>query len=84
MPTSTVRGSSRERANTELFEDVTCPFCGILCDDLEVKRSGEILEVVKSGCGRSKAGFERKLPPSSPRFGARTCPSARRLPKPPS
>jgi formylmethanofuran dehydrogenase subunit B len=74
MPISTAPGSSRERANTELFKDVTCPFCGILCDDLEVERSGEILEVVKSGCGRSKAGFERKLPPSSPQIRGKDVP----------
>ena len=66
MPTSNARNATGERAPSELFENVTCPFCGMLCDDLEVERSGDTLKVRKNGCGRAVAGFERKLPPSSP------------------
>jgi formylmethanofuran dehydrogenase subunit B len=64
MPTSPARQASR--ASSELYENVTCPFCGMLCDDLEIERSGTGLKVLKGGCGRSVVGFERKLPPSSP------------------
>jgi formylmethanofuran dehydrogenase subunit B len=39
----------------------------MLCDDLEVERNGDALKVLKNGCGRSVAGFERNLPPSSPK-----------------
>jgi formylmethanofuran dehydrogenase subunit B len=66
MPTSTARKAMDERAPTELFEHVTCPFCGMLCDDLEVERSGTTLTVLKNGCPRAVAGFERVLPPSAP------------------
>jgi formylmethanofuran dehydrogenase subunit B len=66
MANSIARKSSGERAASELFHDVTCPFCGMLCDDLEIERNGTNLTVRKNGCGRSVAGFERKLPEASP------------------
>ncbi|MGH6737045.1 MAG: formylmethanofuran dehydrogenase [Methyloceanibacter sp.] len=53
-------------ASPELFENVACPFCGMICDDLAVERTDKGLKVRKAGCGRAIAGFERKLPPSSP------------------
>jgi formylmethanofuran dehydrogenase subunit B len=68
MPNSPARPAGRERAKSELFEHVTCPFCGMLCDDLEIERTGETLKVLKNGCGRAIAGFERKLPPASPQI----------------
>jgi formylmethanofuran dehydrogenase subunit B len=71
MPNSIVRDAANERAETEIYENVTCPFCGILCDDLKVERTGHSLKVLKNGCGRSTAGFERKLPPSSPQIGGK-------------
>jgi formylmethanofuran dehydrogenase subunit B len=52
--------------DTELFENVACPFCGMLCDDLEIERSAGALKVRKGVCGRAAAGFERKLPPARP------------------
>lgn len=68
MPNFTARQAGRERAKSELFEHVTCPFCGMLCDDLEVERTGDTLKVLKNGCGRAIAGFERILPPASPQI----------------
>jgi formylmethanofuran dehydrogenase subunit B len=65
MPTSTARKAG-ERAPSELFEHVACPFCGMLCDDLEVERTGDTIKVLKNGCPRAEAGFERVLPPSAP------------------
>jgi formylmethanofuran dehydrogenase subunit B len=72
MPTSTARNVSGERAPSELFENVTCPFCGLLCDDLEVGRSGQVLEMRKNGCAKAVAGFERLLPASSPQVAGKT------------
>ncbi|SFV38607.1 formylmethanofuran dehydrogenase [Hyphomicrobium facile] len=46
--------------------NVACPFCGILCDDLEIGPSSEGLKVLKNGCVKSVAGFERKLVEPSP------------------
>jgi formylmethanofuran dehydrogenase subunit B len=56
----------RERSASELYQNVTCPFCGLLCDDLEVSRTGSTLKVIKNGCGRAVAGFQRTLPPAKP------------------
>jgi len=60
--------------STELFENVACPFCGMLCDDLSVERSAQGLKVRKAGCGRAVAGFERKLPPASPKVRGKDVP----------
>jgi formylmethanofuran dehydrogenase subunit B len=66
MQDSNARKATGERATHELFRNVACPFCGMLCDDLEIERSDGALKVLKNGCGRALIGFERKLPPSSP------------------
>ena len=68
MQDSNTRKSKGMRTSHELFKNVACPFCGMLCDDLEIERNGDALKVLKNGCGRSVAGFERKLPPSSPKI----------------
>ena len=62
---------SGEGAASEVYENVTCPFCGLLCDDLEIARTGTTLKVVKNGCPRSAAGFERVLPAAKPQVGGR-------------
>jgi formylmethanofuran dehydrogenase subunit B len=54
------------RAQTEVYENVPNPFCGMLCDDLVVERSGKGLKILKNGGEASRAGFERKLPKASP------------------
>lgn len=56
---------------SELYENVTCPFCGLLCDDLEVTRTGNALKVTKNGCPRAAAGFQRTLPDAKPMVGDR-------------
>ncbi len=50
---------------------VTCPFCGILCDDLEVARSAAGLKVQRNGCEKAIAGFERNVAGASPQVGGR-------------
>ncbi len=62
---------SGEGAASEVYQNVTCPFCGLLCDDLEIARTGTTLKVLKNGCPRSAAGFERVLPPAKPQVGGR-------------
>lgn len=47
------------------FHNVACPFCGILCDDLEITKSAQSLKVVKNGCPKAAAGFERTLASAS-------------------
>jgi formylmethanofuran dehydrogenase subunit B len=71
MPSSEARKPKGERASAELFENVTDPFCGTLPDDLVVERTDKGLKVLKHGSAKSVAGFERKLPPSSPKIGGK-------------
>ena len=71
MPETTARKSKGERGATELFENVTNPFCGTLPDDLVVERTAKGLKVVKNGCKRTIAGFERKLPEAHPQAGGK-------------
>ncbi len=55
-----------ENAETELYENVTDPFCGILNDDLRIERTGTKLKVLNENSAQSAAGFERELPPATP------------------
>ena len=71
MQDSNARKATEMRATHELFKNVACPFCGMLCDDLEIERNDGALKVLKNGCGRATAGFERKLPLSSPQVGGK-------------
>ncbi|HBH42228.1 MAG TPA: formylmethanofuran dehydrogenase, partial [Rhizobiales bacterium] len=71
MPSSNARKATGERTESEQFENVACPFCGMICDDLTVERTDKGLKVLKNACGKSVAGFERKLPPSSPQVGGK-------------
>jgi formylmethanofuran dehydrogenase subunit B len=71
MTSSKARKAKGERAEATVFEDVTNPFCGTLPDDLVVERTDQGLRVLKNGCGKSIAGFERKLPPASPQVGGK-------------
>jgi formylmethanofuran dehydrogenase subunit B len=66
MPSSNARKAKGERASTEVFENVTDPFCGTLPDDLTVERTDKGLKVLERGSAKSVAGFERKLPPAGP------------------
>ncbi len=49
MPSSSARKAKSERASTELFENVTNPFCGTLPDDLTVERTDKGLKVLNNG-----------------------------------
>ena len=53
------------------FEDVACPFCGILCDDLTISRGANGLKVLKNGCDKAVAGFERAVASSGPQIAGK-------------
>ena len=53
------------------YDDVACPFCGILCDDLKVSRVASGLKVTKNGCDKAIAGFERAVGGSKPQIAGR-------------
>ncbi|MFA5949484.1 MAG: formylmethanofuran dehydrogenase [Hyphomicrobium sp.] len=70
--TAVMNGSSTgERAQNQAFEDVACPFCGILCDDLAISRSGDSLKVTSTSCPRAIAGFERVVAGGKPQIDGR-------------
>lgn len=51
------------------FNTVTCPGCGLLCDDLRIERDAESkLKVVDKGCAKSITFFERPQEIASPRI----------------
>lgn len=58
------------------FANVACPFCGILCDDLEIGPTSAGLKVLKNGCVKSVAGFERALTEPKPQIDGRDVPLA--------
>lgn len=62
-------GSSLDKPG--LLEDVACPFCGILCDDLAISRAGSGLKVTKNGCEKAIAGFERSIGAASPEIAGK-------------
>ncbi|MDQ8697425.1 formylmethanofuran dehydrogenase [Hyphomicrobium sp. LHD-15] len=51
--------------------DVACPFCGLVCDDLEMARDESGLKVTKNGCEKAVAGFERKVDGARPQVDGR-------------
>src|SRR3546814_654998 len=55
-------------AERTLWRDVTCPFCGLACDDLTIEREGDRLSVREAGCARSRAQFERPQPAAEPQI----------------
>lgn len=69
-------GSGHSSSSTGHYENVACPFCGILCDDLTVERSPAGLKVLKNGCDKAKAGFERGWDKVNPQIGGRDVPLA--------
>lgn len=58
-------------AGAHHFSNVACPFCGILCDDLEIDPSGGGLKVLKNGCVKAVAGFERPSLEPKPQIDGR-------------
>jgi formylmethanofuran dehydrogenase subunit B len=42
---------------TQEFDNVPCPFCGLLCDDVRVAMTKGVATVVANGCARSRALF---------------------------
>ena len=55
------------------LDDVACPFCGLLCDDLRVAVAQDELTVVTNGCPISTPAFASLAPngPATPRVAGR-------------
>jgi formylmethanofuran dehydrogenase subunit B len=58
-------------STTESHAEVVCPFCCLLCDDLEVAAEGGALRVTARGCPRAVAAFARPAPAAPPQVDGR-------------
>ena len=54
--------AGQDPRKAELRRDVACPFCGLVCDDLEIEVAGQGLTIRRGACPISRAQFERPLP----------------------
>jgi formylmethanofuran dehydrogenase subunit B len=59
--------------NTVTYQDVPCPFCSLLCDDLEIKNQNGKLHVIQNGCQKARTHFERSTSPLNPRIKGKNC-----------
>ncbi len=50
------------------INEVVCPFCGLLCDDLVIENKNQQLSVKQNGCVKAKANFEKKPVEASPQI----------------
>ncbi len=48
--------------------NIPCPFCGLLCDDLEIDVTGDTLRPRNTDCPRAIDGFGRSVVEDSPRI----------------
>ncbi len=59
-------------AQAATLESVTCPFCGLLCDDLTVQRDAAgKLDVTRNGCQKSITFFGRAPNQAAPRIAGK-------------
>ena len=70
MQNSSARKAAGKREMHKVFENVACPFCGMLCDDLEVENNDGTLKVANHGVGwkRDPRGPRDISPEAEPRF----------------
>jgi formylmethanofuran dehydrogenase subunit B len=60
-----------EPPKSNAITDVACPFCGLVCDDLEIARDETGVKVTKNGCVKAIAGFERNVDGAKPQIEGR-------------
>ncbi len=72
MTASQAGAPSAPASASKTYSHVTCLFCGLHCDDLEITRTGQSLQVSNNGCHRGKSGFERPLVHAVPRVAGKT------------
>jgi formylmethanofuran dehydrogenase subunit B len=59
--------------NTITYQDVPCPFCSLICDDLEIKNQDGKLRVLHNGCHKARSHFEREQAQINPRIKGKNC-----------
>jgi len=55
----------------KIINNVACPFCGLLCDDLVIQNKKETLKILKNYCPKAISGFEKKVPESFPKIAGK-------------
>ena len=53
-------------------DEVACPFCGLVCDDLSVQSENNQLFITKNGCATSKVEFENPIADANPMLAGKT------------
>lgn len=56
---------------SERRDSVTCPYCGLFCDDLSIAVGGARIEVTRNGCPIADDSFARIAKPEPPRIAGR-------------
>lgn len=56
--------------NTQIWENVPSPFCGIASDDLTIQASGNEIKVLANGDAVTTAGFEQAVTDTQPRVNS--------------
>ncbi len=64
--------SPTAKSGSRTHTSVTCPFCSLLCDDLEVTDRGGSLDLTAGDCARARDGFERDYASLSPQMDGRS------------
>lgn len=59
--------------NSKRFEEVPCPFCSLLCDDLIISQLKDGLKVNQNGCKLAKTRFEANQLRVSPAIAGKAC-----------
>jgi formylmethanofuran dehydrogenase subunit B len=49
-------------AGSSVQRDIGCPFCGLVCDDLEIEAEGARLRITRGACPISRVQFEGEPP----------------------
>ena len=52
------KSASKNNPENKIHRNVICPFCSLLCDDLDVENKNNQLQLRDSHCQRSRQGFE--------------------------
>jgi len=55
-------------------KEVTCPFCGILCDDLVIQNQNETIKILENGCPKAVSSFESKQATNTPKIEGQEVP----------
>ena len=59
---------SLSKKNPSLHQEITCPFCSLLCDDLVLQNNNGRIKVKENGCAKAITQFEQPNTETSPKI----------------